>query len=175
MDEKYEFIIQIQFANNSNNHYFMASNVWFTLLHPDAKPPVYSTLYSAAMDFYCIQGYIVPARSRAKIRTGVSVMWQDPSLYLQLQSRSGLFAKHGLSVVGGVIDYDYCQEIHVLMQNHTDEDVHIEKGDRVAQGIFQPRSLNLQCYVQYPNEEYTLYLPYAGAQQRVGGLGSTGK
>lgn len=153
----------------------MASNVYFSLLHSDAKLPVYSTLYSAAMDFYSIESYIVPARLRAKIRTGVSVMWQDPSLYLQLQSRSGLFAKSGLSVVAGVIDYDYCQEIHVLLQNHTDEDVIIEKGDRVAQGIFQPRSLNLQYFVQHPHQEYELYLPFAAAQQRVGGFGSTGK
>lgn len=153
----------------------MTSNVWFTMLHSDAKPPVYSTLYSAAMDFYSLESYIVPARYRAKVRTGVSVMWQDPSLYLQLQSRSGLFAKSGISVVGGVIDYDYCQEIHVLLQNHTDEDVVIEKGDRVAQGIFQPRSLNLQYFVQHANQEYELYLPFAAAQQRCGGLGSTGK
>lgn len=153
----------------------MTSNVWFSLVHPDAQPPVYSTLYSAAMDFHCIEDYIVPARGRVKIRTGVSAMWQDPNLYLQLQSRSGLFAKSGLSVIGGVIDYDYCQEIHVLLQNHTDVDVSVSKGDRIAQGIFQPRSLNLQCFVQHPDEEFVHYLPYAAAEVRQGGFGSTGK
>lgn len=153
----------------------MTSNVWFSLLDSTARAPVYSTMFSAGMDFFANQDTLIPPRGRSKIGTGISAMWQDPNIYLQIGSRSGLFYKKGIACVGGVIDYDYCQEIFILLQNHSDEPVEIVIGDRIAQGIFQPRSLNLQCFVQFPQEEFQLYLPFAGAEPRNGGLGSTGK
>ena len=60
---------------------------------------------------------------------------------LLLASRSSLPRKKGLMIPNGVgiIDQDYCgpeDEIHIQVYNFTSAPVHIERGERLAQGIF---------------------------------------
>ena len=52
--------------------------------------------------------------------------------------RSGLAIKHGITVLNtpGTIDSNYRGEIKIILINLSNEEFKIEKGDRVAQGIF---------------------------------------
>ena len=45
--------------------------------------------------------------------------------------------KKGLNVGAGVIDVDYTGEVKVVIFNHSNEDAHIKRGDRVAQLILE--------------------------------------
>lgn len=56
---------------------------------------------------------------------------------LQIRARSGLAAKHGVTVLNGVgtIDADYRGEVGVILINHGKQPFHITNGDRIAQGI----------------------------------------
>lgn len=56
---------------------------------------------------------------------------------MQLLSRSGL-ASRGITVEGGVIDPDYCQEVKAILRNSTHTPFKIQKGQRIAQAIFLP-------------------------------------
>ena len=59
-----------------------------------------------------------------------------PEGYVGLVSpRSGLALRHGISVVNGlgVIDPGYRGEIKAILINHSDSDVVLHRGDRVAQ------------------------------------------
>lgn len=58
---------------------------------------------------------------------------------LYIKDRSSTAVKKGLLITAGVIDQDFCgKDDEVLLQffNYTDHDVTIERGERIAQGIF---------------------------------------
>ena len=56
---------------------------------------------------------------------------------LQIRPRSGLAAKHGISVLNtpGTVDSNYRGEIKIILVNLSKEDYTIKRGDRVAQGV----------------------------------------
>jgi len=58
---------------------------------------------------------------------------------IQVRPRSGLAAKHGISIVNapGTIDADYRGEIKVILINHGSENFRIARADRIAQIILQ--------------------------------------
>jgi dUTP pyrophosphatase len=143
-------------------------------IEPDACLPQYGSLHSAGFDIPCYEDIVIPPHSRIKVRTGIAIGWSDPTVYLQIQSRSGLFYNHGISCEAGVIDWDYLKEIFVLLQNHTDITVSLSRNSRVAQGIFvQQPAINCWKEVNDWISPGRLVIPY-GHLLRQGGLGSTG-
>ena len=59
---------------------------------------------------------------------------------VQVRPRSGLAAKHGLTVLNtpGTIDYDYTGEIMVILINHSQNDFIVSNGLRIAQMVLAP-------------------------------------
>jgi dUTP pyrophosphatase len=57
---------------------------------------------------------------------------------LQIRPRSGLAAKHGVTVLNspGTIDSDFRGELKIILINHSNEPFTIKSGDRIAQGVF---------------------------------------
>ncbi|MCZ8520002.1 dUTP diphosphatase [Paenibacillus caseinilyticus] len=60
-------------------------------------------------------------------------------LEAQIRPRSGLAYKHGITALNspGTIDADYRGEVKVLLINHGGEPFVIERGERIAQMVFQ--------------------------------------
>ncbi|MDB5485509.1 MAG: deoxyuridine 5-triphosphate nucleotidohydrolase, partial [Tardiphaga sp.] len=58
----------------------------------------------------------------------------------QVRPRSGLAAKHGVTVLNspGTIDADYRGEIRVILINHGAEPFTITRGERIAQMVIAP-------------------------------------
>ena len=85
----------------------------------------------------------------------------------QVRPRSGLAAKHGVTVLNtpGTIDADYRGEVKVILINHGGEPFEIRRGDRIAQMVVAPVSA-----VTFSERE-TLDATSRGA----GGFGSTGR
>lgn len=59
---------------------------------------------------------------------------------IQVRARSGLAAKHGISIMNGVgtVDLGYRGEVCAILVNHGHEDFVIEPGDRIAQAVVAP-------------------------------------
>ncbi|MDP1731453.1 MAG: dUTP diphosphatase [Devosia sp.] len=77
--------------------------------------------------------------ARAIVPTGFCIAL--PAGYeAQIRPRSGLAAKHGVTVLNapGTIDADYRGEIKVILINHGEEPVPIRRGDRIAQMVVAP-------------------------------------
>jgi dUTP pyrophosphatase len=93
------------------------------------------------------------------IPTGVYVK-MSPLVMGMVCSRSGLSTK-GIVVANapGIIDSDYKDEIKVILHNHGKESCVFNAGDKIAQLVFTYGSLGSDVV----------------AEQRTGGLGSTGK
>jgi dUTP pyrophosphatase len=108
-------------------------------LRPQAELPRYQTAGAAGMDLHaCVEEPITIAPgARAMIGTGLAFAipngWEG-----QVRPRSGLAAKHGVTVINapGTIDADFRGECGVVLVNHGKEPFVVKNGDRVAQLVF---------------------------------------
>lgn len=105
-------------------------------LRPDAIVPRYAHDGDAGIDLYCIEDVTIVPGERALVGTGLSM--EIPKGFVSLLwDRSGLAAKKGLHVLGGVIDATYRGEYKVILINLGSETVMLHKGERVAQMLLQ--------------------------------------
>ena len=130
--------------------------------------PRYATLLSAGMDVRANIDAAVVLRplERAMIPTGLSI--ELPEGYeMQIRPRSGLAAKHGITVLNspGTIDADYRGEIRVILVNLSNEEFRIEAGERIAQMVV----------ARHEQVEWELTEELAESERGEGGFGSTGK
>ncbi|WP_028776150.1 dUTP diphosphatase [Shimazuella kribbensis] len=72
------------------------------------------------------------------VPTGICIAMPE-HLEAQVRPRSGLAFKHGISMLNspGTIDADYRGEIKVIMVNFGDKPFRVNRGDRIAQLVFQ--------------------------------------
>ncbi len=77
--------------------------------------------------------------ARALIPTGLHLAIPR-GLEGQVRPRSGLAARHGISVLNspGTIDSDYRGEVQVILVNLGQEEFRVRSGDRIAQLVFSP-------------------------------------
>ncbi|WP_426447006.1 dUTP diphosphatase [Paenibacillus sp. S-38] len=75
---------------------------------------------------------------RALVSAGFALA-MPAELEAQIRPRSGLAFKHGITALNspGTIDADYRGEVKVLLINHGQEPFVIERGERIAQMVFQ--------------------------------------
>ena len=98
--------------------------------------PQYAHKGDAGADLKAVEARIIPPRGRELIATGIRL--ELPEGYVGLiWPRSGLAVKLGLDCGAGVIDSHYRGEIKVLLFNHSDDEIRIQSGDRIAQLIIQ--------------------------------------
>lgn len=139
------------------------------LPHGEGLPlPAYQTAHAAGADVYAaLEGpVLLPPGRHALIPTGFC--YEIPPGYeMQVRPRSGLAAKHGVTVLNapGTIDADYRGELKVLLVNHGPEPFEIQRGERIAQIIIAPVSTATF------NEVNEL----SDTQRGEGGFGSTGR
>lgn len=109
------------------------------LLSASAKAPVKAKVGDAAYDLYAdAYAEIYPGR-RALVATGVSMAIPD-GYYGRMAGRSGLAAKHGIDVIGGVIDSSYRGDLGVILINLGVDTFMVRPGDRIAQLVIE------RCY-----------------------------
>lgn len=144
-----------------------AVDIPIVLLDSDLPAPSYASPGDAGADLRSTEDFVLEPGERRMVPTGVAVAIPEGWVGL-VHPRSGLAAKHGVSVVNapGTIDAGYRGEIKVLLLN-TDrsEPVSIARGDRIAQLVLQ----RVGQAVFRPVEE----LPQS--ERGEGGFGSTGR
>ena len=137
-------------------------------LNPKAKLPSYKTKGSSGMDLMALveDKITIKPNSSELIPTGLSIAIPE-DLEIQIRPRSGLAAKHSITVLNtpGTIDSDYRGELKIILYNHSNKDFIVNKNDRVAQMILVP--------VLKVDFEEVDELP--DTIRGSGGFGSTGK
>lgn len=103
--------------------------------------PMRGTKRAMAYDFYANKDYILEPGKIAKIWTDIKAyMCDDEALILNVRSNMG--GKFMLANTAGWIDSDYYNNenndgnIGVFLMNISEETQKINKGDRIAQGMF---------------------------------------
>jgi dUTP pyrophosphatase len=100
-----------------------------------ARLPTRAHPGDAGLDLYAVEAAVLAPGERASIPTGIAVEIPPGHAGLVLP-RSGLAARHGISVVNapGLIDADYRGEVRVLLLNtDREESFELAAGDRIAQ------------------------------------------
>ena len=146
----------------------MTSRLAVRLLHPDAAPPVRTRPGDAGYDLRAVEPFTLAPGERAVVPTGVAIAL-PPGHAGQVVPRSGLAARHGLSVVNGpgLIDPNYRGEVKVVLVNLGDESFRGEAGDRIAQLLVLPFAT--------PEVDVVDALPDGGDDRGAGGFGSSGR
>jgi dUTP pyrophosphatase len=114
----------------------MKYDVAVKLNHEWAILPTKTNYNDAGWDLYSIQNVIISPQQRCIINTGISIQMPDHLAGL-IWPRSGLSVKKGIDVLAGVVDAGYRGEIMVCLYNTDFNAVEINRGDRIAQIIFQ--------------------------------------
>ena len=138
------------------------------IVNRSASPsPAYATPASAGMDVRAHLEAPVTLRplERAMVPTGLYAAIPE-GYELQVRPRSGLAAKHGITVLNspGTIDADYRGEIKVILVNLSDTPFEIVPGERIAQLVL----------AQHAHAEWEEVEELDETQRGSGGFGSTG-
>jgi dUTP pyrophosphatase len=138
------------------------------LLVPEARPPARTRPGDAGYDLHAVEAFSLAPGQRASVGTGVAVAL-PPGVAGLVVPRSGLAARHGLSVVNGpgLIDPNYRGEVRVVLVNLGEEPYAGEPGDRIAQLLLVP-------YVA-PDVVAVEELPPSGDDRGELGFGSSGR
>ena len=103
--------------------------------------PSYATVNSAGVDLRAAieQPLTLAPLERAMVPTGLYMALPEGT-EAQVRPRSGLAAKHGISVLNspGTIDADYRGEIKVPVVNLGSDTFIVESGERIAQLMIMP-------------------------------------
>lgn len=146
--------IQLDFVNKSKN-----------------QDPEFATAGSSGFDLRAdlIEPMTLKSGERAIVPTGL--FFEIPQNFeIQVRPRSGLAAKHGITVLNtpGTIDADYRGEIKVILINHGENDFVIENGERIAQAVLA--TVTAKNVVNLNSVESI----DENTERGVGGFGSTG-
>ena len=133
----------------------------------NVKLPKRKTKKSAGYDFFAVEDFTLYPNKLCIVPTGVKAYMEDNEV-LYLHIRSSVAFKRGVRMLNsiGVIDADFVDnpdnegEISLGLLSHNDDIVHIQKGERIAQGVFH---------------KFLITDDDDAEGQRVGGIGSTDK
>lgn len=139
------------------------------IVNKSAYPtPSYATEKSAGMDLKADinEPVTLGPLERAMIPTGLYIALPDGA-EAQVRPRSGLAAKHGISVLNapGTIDADYRGEVKVILVNLSNEPFVVNPGERIAQMVV----------AQYAKVEWEEVEILDETLRGEGGFGSTGR
>jgi dUTP pyrophosphatase len=132
--------------------------------------PAYQTAHAAGLDLLAavpddVPLILAPGR-HAMVPTGLTIAL-PPGYEAQVRPRSGLAAKHGVTVLNapGTVDADYRGEINVLLINHGEVPFTIRRGERIAQMVI----------AQVARAELIATTALSDTDRGSGGFGSTGR
>jgi len=133
-------------------------------LSENAVLPVRGSGLAAGYDLASAEDVVVPARGKAIAKTDLA-MAIPLGHYGRIAPRSGFSWKKHTDIGAGVIDADYRGNVGVVIFNHSDEDISVSQGDRVAQLIIEQISTPVVEDVEGDLDD---------TQRGEGGFGSTG-
>ena len=129
----------------------------------DAVIPFKAHPTDSGFDLIAVEDMIIWPFETKKIHTGIA--FELPNNYeLQVRPRSGLSLKTGLKVIFGTVDSSYRGEVGVIAINVSSKEILVNKGDKVAQAVFQ----------KIPDIELVEVQELNSGDRGVNGFGSTG-
>jgi dUTP pyrophosphatase len=141
------------------------------LPHGEGLPlPAYQSAHAAGLDLLAAVPEDAPLillpGMHALVPTGLAIALPD-GFEAQVRPRSGLAAKHGVTVLNapGTVDADYRGEVAVLLINHGRDAFAVRRGERIAQMVI----------AEVARAELVAVADLSATTRGSGGFGSTGR
>jgi dUTP pyrophosphatase len=141
------------------------------LPHGEGLPlPAYQSAHAAGLDLLAAvpedAPLILAPGKHALVPTALTIAL-PPGYEAQVRPRSGLAAKHGVTVLNapGTVDADYRGEIGVLLINHGAAPFEVRRGERIAQMVI----------ASVVRAELIPATSLSATDRGSGGFGSTGR
>ncbi|ABD85956.1 dUTP diphosphatase [Rhodopseudomonas palustris] len=132
--------------------------------------PAYQSAHAAGLDLLAAVApdapLVLAPGTYALVPTGLTLAL-PPGYEAQVRPRSGLAARHGVTVLNapGTIDADYRGEIGVLLINHGSQPFTVRRGERIAQMVV----------ARVARVDLTVAASLETTERGSGGFGSTGR
>ncbi len=107
-------------------------------IHPDAKTPSYAHDGDSGLDVYALENYELQPLETKLFPIGIKI--SIPYGYeIQIRPKSGLALKYNITVLNtpGTVDSTYRGELGVILTNMSKKPYRVEKGQKIAQLVFQ--------------------------------------
>lgn len=93
-------------------------SIQYLKLHPHAMEPTKAHWDDAGFDLYAVESFLLKTHTFARIPTGIAIQLPDRT-EAQIRPRSGLAAKHGITILNGPgnVDAGYRGEVQVILTN----------------------------------------------------------
>lgn len=167
---KFEKVSYTAFYNDMKKAFYQIKDESINAAYDVVRKPVRKTKHSAGYDFASPIKIVLPPGQTVNIPTGIKCYFsptEDETWHLEVYDRSSIGIKYDVQLPNsvGVIDADYYNnpsnegDIIVALKNNGYENLNIEPGDRICQGILKIHGITT-------DDE--------ASGKRVGGIGSTG-
>ena len=130
--------------------------------------PEYQTAQAAGVDLRANLEEEITLQPLQRHLVGTGLFIELPLGYeAQIRPRSGLAAKHGITVINspGTIDSDYRGEIKICLVNLSNDQFTIKDGERIAQMVI----------ARHETAQFVLVTKLSETERGEGGHGHTGR
>ena len=143
----------------------MANNcyLYYKKLGPNAMTPYKGTKKSVGYDLYSPYDFELAPNAIVSVKTDLAFQFPD-YCYGRITSRSSL-ARHGIHILGGVIDPDFTGNVTVVLRNSGSNTMYVMRGQRFAQIICERAEFPIL------KEEFG---DFETSERNSNGFGSTG-
>lgn len=84
-------------------------------------------------DIYAVEDVNILPHSTITVPIGLDIGFIEKGYWIRIESRSGMFFRHGITAFPGVIDCSYRGKLGAALINNTDTPYIVKAGDRIAQ------------------------------------------
>lgn len=127
----------MQIATRGDTVEHQIFDVGYRIVDENAVPPSYDHRGDSGIGLCSVEDVVIEPNQITLVDTGIQFDIPE-GLELCVRSRSGMTKKNGIVVAQGVGTVDQCYRgnVFVLLHNISDKAFHVQKGMKVAQGVF---------------------------------------
>jgi dUTP pyrophosphatase len=130
--------------------------ICFVKTHEDARLPERNNkeplVGDSGYDVYAVEDTTIPANDTANVAIGLEIGFITPGYWIRVESRSGLFFKHGITSFCGILDNAYRGRLAIALINNTNIDYQVKKGDRISQLVIYKLIEPETCWTENKEE-----------------------
>jgi dUTP pyrophosphatase len=130
--------------------------ICFVKTHENARLPQRNNnepmVGDTGYDIYAVEEVFIEPHSTITVPIGLDIGFIQKGYWIRIESRSGMFFRHGITAFPGVIDCSYRGKLGAALINNTDKPYVVRVGDRIAQLVVYKLIEPEVCWVETKDE-----------------------
>lgn len=130
--------------------------ICFVKTHENARLPQRNNneplIGDTGYDIYAVEDVNIRPHSTITVPIGLDIGFIQKGYWIRIESRSGMFFRHGITAFPGVIDCSYRGKLGAALINNTDTPYMVRAGDRIAQLVVYKLIEPEVCWVESKDE-----------------------